>query len=256
MLLGPLPPLPTAKLDISLLLEASPTTSPTSSPQSQPAGTGASLHGGPLTRSTSVPAFSSQGAPGFASHRNSVSSTISSATTSNLVPATHSYHFITGIPELQSSMSVSQQPRPVLPPLVTTPSISHQQLSPQPLSHQSHFLHPHQQTLLPGPIHPPAKRHRPASPLTAPSPAKRQSKWTAEEDAIIIELRGSGMKWEDISKRLPGRSAISCRLHYQNYLERRSEWDEEKKNRLARLYERYFQHCSHEHGRFTDCVLD
>jgi len=47
------------------------------------------------------------------------------------------------------------------------------------------------------------------------------------------------MKWEDISKRLPGRSAISCRLHYQNYLERRSEWDEERKNRLARLYERY-----------------
>ena len=56
---------------------------------------------------------------------------------------------------------------------------------------------------------------------------------------MIIELRGSGMKWEDISKRLPGRSAISCRLHYQNYLERRSEWDEERKNRLARLYERY-----------------
>jgi len=47
------------------------------------------------------------------------------------------------------------------------------------------------------------------------------------------------MKWEDISKRLPGRSAISCRLHYQNYLERRSEWDEERKNKLARLYERY-----------------
>ena len=39
------------------------------------------------------------------------------------------------------------------------------------------------------------------------------------------------MKWEDISKRLPGRSAISCRLHYQNYLERRSEWDEERKNK-------------------------
>lgn len=70
------------------------------------------------------------------------------------------------------------------------------------------------------------------------SPAKKQSKWSPEEDAIIIELRGSGMKWEDISKRLPGRSAISCRLHYQNYLERRSEWDEERKNKLARLYER------------------
>ncbi|KAL9081379.1 MAG: hypothetical protein Q9157_000098 [Trypethelium eluteriae] len=71
------------------------------------------------------------------------------------------------------------------------------------------------------------------------SPAKKQTKWTPEEDALNVELRGSGMKWEDISKRLPGRSAISCRLRYQNYIERRSEWDEEKKNKLARLYERF-----------------
>ncbi|EAU29657.1 predicted protein [Aspergillus terreus NIH2624] len=88
----------------------------------------------------------------------------------------------------------------------------------------------------PPPVSVPAKRLQPAH--TAESPAKKQSKWSPEEDALIIELRGSGMKWEDISKRLPGRSAISCRLHYQNYLERRSEWDEDKKNKLARLYER------------------
>lgn len=75
--------------------------------------------------------------------------------------------------------------------------------------------------------------------LAAESPAKKQSKWSVEEDAKIIQLRGEGMKWEDISKHLPGRSAISCRLHYQNYLERRSEWDEDRKNKLARLYERY-----------------
>lgn len=75
-------------------------------------------------------------------------------------------------------------------------------------------------------------------PHMSEQPVKKQSKWSPEEDALIIELRGSGMKWEDISKRLPGRSAISCRLHYQNYLERRSEWDEERKNKLARLYER------------------
>ncbi|KAK4207018.1 MYB DNA-binding domain-containing protein [Rhypophila decipiens] len=81
------------------------------------------------------------------------------------------------------------------------------------------------------------KRNMP--PHTSESPAKKQSKWSPEEDALIIELRGSGMKWDDISKRLPGRSAISCRLHYQNYLERRSEWDEERKNKLARLYERF-----------------
>jgi hypothetical protein len=82
----------------------------------------------------------------------------------------------------------------------------------------------------------PAKRLQPAH--SNEPPAKKQSKWSPEEDASIIELRGRGMKWEDISKRLPGRSAISCRLHYQNYLERRSEWDEDRKNKLARLYER------------------
>lgn len=69
-------------------------------------------------------------------------------------------------------------------------------------------------------------------------PAKKQSKWSPEENALILELRGGGMKWDDISKRIPGRSPISCRLHYQNYLERRCEWDEDRKNRLARLYER------------------
>jgi hypothetical protein len=80
------------------------------------------------------------------------------------------------------------------------------------------------------------KRLQPAH--MAEPPAKK-SKWSPDEDTLIIELRGRGMKWEDISKRLPGRSAISCRLHYQNYLERRSEWDEDRKNKLARLYERY-----------------
>lgn len=79
---------------------------------------------------------------------------------------------------------------------------------------------------------------RPQPGHSTEQPAKKQSKWSPEEDALIIELRGRGMKWEDISKRLPGRSAISCRLHYQNYLERRSEWDEDRKNKLARLYER------------------
>jgi Myb-like DNA-binding domain len=82
----------------------------------------------------------------------------------------------------------------------------------------------------------PTKRLQSALPIEFP--ARKRSKWSADEDASIIELRGSGMKWDDISKRLPGRSAISCRLHYQNYLERRSEWDEDKKNKLVRLYER------------------
>ncbi|KAF9771897.1 hypothetical protein IL306_010435, partial [Fusarium sp. DS 682] len=76
------------------------------------------------------------------------------------------------------------------------------------------------------------------SPHAADQPSvEKQSKWSPEEDALIIELRGRNMKWEDISKRLSGRSNTACRLRYQNYLERRSEWDEERKNKLARLYE-------------------
>ncbi|KAF2855101.1 hypothetical protein T440DRAFT_203911 [Plenodomus tracheiphilus IPT5] len=102
----------------------------------------------------------------------------------------------------------------------------------------------------PGPLHqgppgtngsPPSALKRQASqtPLPDESPAKKQSKWTPEEDNLTIELRGQGMKWDDIAKRLPGRSSISCRLRYQNYLEKRAIWDEEKKNKLARLYARF-----------------
>lgn len=83
------------------------------------------------------------------------------------------------------------------------------------------------------------KRQASQTPLLDESPAKKQSKWTPEEDNLTIELRGQGMKWDDIAKRLPGRSSISCRLRYQNYLEKRAIWDEEKKNKLARLYARF-----------------
>ena len=82
------------------------------------------------------------------------------------------------------------------------------------------------------------KRLASAHPSDPPA-KKKQSKWTPDQDACIIELRGNGMKWDDISKHIPGRSAISCRLRFQNYLERRAEWSDEKKDKLARLYERY-----------------
>jgi hypothetical protein len=85
------------------------------------------------------------------------------------------------------------------------------------------------------------------------SPAKKQSKWTPEEDNLTIELRGQGMKWDDIAKRLPGRSSISCRLRYQNYLEKRAVWDEEKKNKLARLYARYVTHKPQFHASRSYC---
>ena len=83
------------------------------------------------------------------------------------------------------------------------------------------------------------KRAPPSATHPSASPAKKQNtKWSKDEDALIISLRGSNMKWDDISQRMPGRTAIACRLHYQNYLERKNPWDEEKKDKLARLYDR------------------
>ena len=105
-------------------------------------------------------------------------------------------------------------------------------------------------------VSPPSTLKRQASqtPLPDESPAKKQSKWTPEEDNLTIELRGQGMKWDDIAKRLPGRSSISCRLRYQNYLEKRAIWDEEKKNKLARLYARYVLESGHMMASFF-CFL-
>jgi Myb-like DNA-binding domain len=63
-------------------------------------------------------------------------------------------------------------------------------------------------------------------------------KWTEDEDTLIIKHRVNHMKWDEIAKKLPGRSSIGCRLRYQNYLEKKIDWDSEKINILARTYER------------------
>lgn len=189
--------LPTAKLDISLLLKSSPSPPP---PNSHP----------PISRSISVPASSSQ------------QPTASSPSTSTA-----------------SQFSISTAP----------PTVYHAAPQPQPQHQhlQQQQLQIHSQRRL-GPSLPAAplasasaisKRPPPTNTHPSASPAKKHnSKWSPDEDALIISLRGSNMKWEDISKRLPGRSVIACRLHYQNYLERRTPWDEEKKDKLARLYDR------------------
>lgn len=174
--------IPTAKLDISHILQSSPSPPPlrTAPPP-------------PLARSISVPT-STENFPLVSSPTTSTASRFSTAT----APANF----------------YSEQDRRAHGPLTTL----------APLASSAAAAS--------------SKRGSPATPHPLASPAKKQSKWSPQEDVLIVQLRGSGMKWEDISKRLPGRSSISCRLHYQNYLERKSEWDDEKKNKLARLYDR------------------
>ncbi|KAL9040429.1 MAG: hypothetical protein Q9214_004491 [Letrouitia sp. 1 TL-2023] len=83
------------------------------------------------------------------------------------------------------------------------------------------------------------KRPLPKQATSSGSPAKKSNrKWTVEEDEVLTELRGQGKKWEDISHHIPERSDIACRLHFQNYVEKRPAWDEAKKDTLAMMYER------------------
>lgn len=70
------------------------------------------------------------------------------------------------------------------------------------------------------------------------SPVKWRSKWSLQEEETVIRLKEEEYwKWEDIGKELPGRTATSCRLHYQQYNFKKN-LDEARKNELARLYER------------------
>ena len=66
----------------------------------------------------------------------------------------------------------------------------------------------------------------------------KRGKWTKEEDDYLIDLRMEEMEWPNIAERFEGRSYIACRLHYQNYLERRYPWTEDQVAKLARLYDR------------------
>ena len=219
MLHVPILPAPTVKLDIQRLLQSSPSP-PSLPPQSQPPS-----H--PIT--TSYPSFTP----------------VSSFPAVSVAPQPPSATQL-----LQSSQQQASAPKP--PPLYQQsrgtfsssnalpgnyPGPSQREISPgsgpSGASAAGSTTSPGSSTVVP------AKRPAPDDQHPSATPAKKQSKWTTAENATIISLRGQGMKWEDVSKRVPGRSPTSCRLHYQNYLERRSPWDDEKKNKLARLYERY-----------------
>jgi hypothetical protein len=152
---------------------------------------------------------------------------------------------IASLAPLTSSPGITSHdvPLPSLPPFSTI------YLGPQPPQPYQHYnLHgqsyyqqhnpglPPLAARLPG-DEPYAGQKRGAADFGHPADqSQRKGKWTIEEDRLAIELRHKRIKWEDISKQLPGRSATSCRLRYQNYSEKRPEWDDERKNSLAQLY--------------------
>ena len=70
------------------------------------------------------------------------------------------------------------------------------------------------------------------------APTNDAPEWTSDEDALLLKLRCKGKLWSDIATRLLGRSPESCKLRYQNMEELGTFWTEEKKNALAKFYER------------------
>jgi hypothetical protein len=62
--------------------------------------------------------------------------------------------------------------------------------------------------------------------------------FTPEEDTKIVKLRNNGTSWPGIAQQMHGRTALGCRLRYQNYLEREVQWSEVSLDNLARVYAR------------------
>lgn len=170
---------PTAKLDISRLVEHSPSPSPSPSP---PPTSTTSLP--PLSRSFSIPATVDQ----------------SRVNTSHNTSSIPQYYATTGV-----SHPVPHQE--VLAPLSTVVSGN--------------------------------KRTASSSPHELQQPNKKPPRqWSDSDSDELVKLRGQNMKWEDIARRFPNRSHVACRLRYQNYMERKYHWTDDKNGKLARLYER------------------
>ena len=197
---------PVTKLDIKDLLKPSPSPSPIQ--RHRPLA---------YSRSLSVPNVYPQRHPIASPSSSSVTSSYSASTAP-------SYTFIQHTS--QDSGKLSTQP---VNQFGTAPTVCHENQTFEPSADSSTSN----------------KRPFPTEEEPVRTKAKRLSKWSPAEDTKIIYLRGSkGIKWDDISKELPGRSSIACRLHYQNYLEKKCEWDEEKRNKLARVYDRSVLHTS------------
>ncbi|KAG6082938.1 hypothetical protein E4U33_005219 [Claviceps sp. LM78 group G4] len=63
--------------------------------------------------------------------------------------------------------------------------------------------------------------------------------WSGDEETVLFACKRAKMSWKYISALLPGRTVSSCRDYYdrQRKLGLESEWPQERKNQLCKLYE-------------------
>jgi hypothetical protein len=59
----------------------------------------------------------------------------------------------------------------------------------------------------------------------------RNSRFSSEDDALLLQLKGEGLSWDKISDRFPERSKGTLQVHYSTKLKRRSETSETMRKR-------------------------
>ncbi|KAH6664047.1 serine/threonine-protein kinase [Halenospora varia] len=74
--------------------------------------------------------------------------------------------------------------------------------------------------------------------ILAMSRPVRNSRFSSEDDELLLQLKGEGLSWDEISDRFPGRSKGTLQVHYSTKLKPRSETSKNtKKHRRSGLSE-------------------
>jgi hypothetical protein len=58
----------------------------------------------------------------------------------------------------------------------------------------------------------------------------RNSRFSSEDDELLLQLKGEGLSWDKISERFPKRSKGSLQVHYSTKLKPRSEMSKNTRN--------------------------
>ncbi|PVH69524.1 hypothetical protein DL98DRAFT_438906 [Cadophora sp. DSE1049] len=57
----------------------------------------------------------------------------------------------------------------------------------------------------------------------------RNSRFSSQDDELLLQLKGEGLSWDEISDRFPERSKGTLQVHYSTKLKPRSETSKECK---------------------------
>jgi hypothetical protein len=78
---------------------------------------------------------------------------------------------------------------------------------------------------------------------THPPVIKGKGSWTADEDAVLLEMRKRfGRKWAKIAQHLPGRQGKQCRERFVNHLDpalKKGEWTDDEEAILIAMHEHH-----------------